>query len=76
MQLRHLMSLLPPQEGVARVTAFAWSPNNVKLAVVTVDRVCVMVLLLLMMMILLLLLMMMVSRCADMNPACAGDLSV
>ena len=40
MQLRHILSLLQAQEGAARVTAFAWSPNNVKLAVVTVDRVC------------------------------------
>ena len=39
MQLRHLLTLLPAQEGAARVTAFAWSPNNTKLAVVTVDRV-------------------------------------
>jgi hypothetical protein len=39
MQLRHLQTLLAAQDGAAKVTAFAWSPNNVKLALVTVDRV-------------------------------------
>eukprot|EP00116_Pleurobrachia_bachei_P009927 sb/3470189/ len=39
MQLRYLKSLVPAQDGQAKVTAFAWSPNNAKLAVVTVDRV-------------------------------------
>eukprot|EP00052_Salpingoeca_macrocollata_P025012 m.226452 g.226452 ORF g.226452 m.226452 type:complete len:1747 (+) comp22359_c0_seq2:150-5390(+) len=39
MQLRHLQTLLPPTDGASKVTACAWSPNNAKLAVVTVDRV-------------------------------------
>ena len=39
MQLRYLKSLASPQDGQAKVTAFAWSPNNAKLAVVTVDKV-------------------------------------
>ncbi|TMW62984.1 hypothetical protein Poli38472_005602 [Pythium oligandrum] len=39
MQLRHLTSLLPATEGMCKVTAVAWSPNNKRLAVVTVDRV-------------------------------------
>ena len=42
MQLRYLKSLVAPQDGQAKVTAFAWSPNNAKLAVVTVDRVVLM----------------------------------
>lgn len=33
------MSIAFLQESAARVTALAWSPNNVKLAVCTVDRV-------------------------------------
>ena len=39
MQLKHLQTVVPGAEGVSKVTAFAWSPNNAKLAVVTVDRV-------------------------------------
>ncbi|XP_029847708.3 intraflagellar transport protein 172 homolog [Ixodes scapularis] len=39
MQIRFLKTLLPPQDGAAKVTAIAWSPNNVKLAVCTADRV-------------------------------------
>ena len=39
MQLRYLKTLITAQDGQAKVTAFAWSPNNAKLAVVTVDRV-------------------------------------
>ncbi|XP_064457098.1 intraflagellar transport protein 172 homolog [Ornithodoros turicata] len=39
MQIKYLKTLLPPQDGAAKVTAIAWSPNNVKLAVCTADRV-------------------------------------
>ncbi|KAG6623993.1 intraflagellar transport protein 172 [Phytophthora cinnamomi] len=39
MQLRHLTSLLQATEGMCKVTAIAFSPNNRRLAVVTVDRV-------------------------------------
>lgn len=39
MQLQHLQTLLPPDERINKVTAIAFSPNNKKLAVVTLDRV-------------------------------------
>jgi len=39
MQLRHGKTLAAAGEGPCKVMAIAWSPNNVKLAVVTVDRV-------------------------------------
>ncbi|KAL0586022.1 hypothetical protein ABG067_004345 [Albugo candida] len=39
MQLRHITSLLPATEGMCKVTSIAFSPNNRRLAVVTVDRV-------------------------------------
>ncbi|KAM9703852.1 intraflagellar transport protein 172 homolog [Menidia menidia] len=39
MQLKHLKTLLTPQEGVAKVTCMAWAPNNTKFAVCTIDRV-------------------------------------
>ncbi|MGH0145775.1 UNVERIFIED_CONTAM: hypothetical protein FKN15_006901 [Acipenser sinensis] len=39
MQLKHLKTLLTPQDGAAKVTCMAWSPNNGKFAVCTVDRV-------------------------------------
>ncbi|XP_055005694.1 intraflagellar transport protein 172 homolog [Boleophthalmus pectinirostris] len=39
MQLKHLKTLLPPQEGAAKVTCMAWAPNGARLAVCTVDRV-------------------------------------
>ncbi|KAJ1625158.1 WD40-repeat-containing domain protein [Pavlovales sp. CCMP2436] len=39
MQLRHLKTIHPPQEGIAKVTAICWSPNNRRVAVVTTDRV-------------------------------------
>ena len=39
MQLRHLKTIMPPIEGICKVTAITWSPNNKKLAVVTTDRV-------------------------------------
>lgn len=39
MQLKHLKTLLPPQEEAGKVTCMAWSPNNSRFAVCTVDRV-------------------------------------
>lgn len=39
MQLKHLKTLLTPQDGAAKVTCMAWAPNNTKFAVCTVDRV-------------------------------------
>jgi intraflagellar transport protein 172 len=39
MKLKHLKTVLVPQDGAARVTAVAWAPSNKKFAVVTVDRV-------------------------------------
>ncbi|KAJ3607079.1 hypothetical protein NHX12_026594 [Muraenolepis orangiensis] len=39
MQLKHLKTLLTPQEGSVRVTCMAWAPSNSRFAVCTVDRV-------------------------------------
>ncbi|PIK36306.1 putative intraflagellar transport protein [Apostichopus japonicus] len=39
MQLKHMKTLLTPQDGAAKITAMAWAPNNTKLAVCTADRV-------------------------------------
>jgi intraflagellar transport protein 172 len=39
MQLRYLKCLQSPTDGMAKVTASAWSPNGQRLAVVGVDRV-------------------------------------
>lgn len=39
MQLKHLKPILSPQQGAARVRCMSWSPNNLKLAVCTSDRV-------------------------------------
>lgn len=39
MQLKHMKTLLTPQEGAAKVTCMAWSQNNTRFAVCTVDRV-------------------------------------
>ncbi|XP_060165824.1 intraflagellar transport protein 172 homolog isoform X5 [Globicephala melas] len=39
MQLKHLRTLLSPQDGAAKVTCMAWSQNNAKFAVCAVDRV-------------------------------------
>ncbi|KAJ8355794.1 hypothetical protein SKAU_G00185880 [Synaphobranchus kaupii] len=39
MQLKHLKTLLIPQDGAAKVTCMTWAPNNGKFAVCTVDRV-------------------------------------
>ena len=34
-----LFFVAPSQDGAAKVTCLAWAPNNMKLAVCTVDRV-------------------------------------
>ncbi len=39
MQLKYLKSLIEAEDGAAKITAMGWSPNNLKLAVVTADRV-------------------------------------
>nr|XP_046228660.1 intraflagellar transport protein 172 homolog isoform X2 [Scatophagus argus] len=39
MQLKHLKTVLTPQECIAKVSCMAWAPNNTKFAVCTVDRV-------------------------------------
>ncbi|XP_076011253.1 intraflagellar transport protein 172 homolog [Genypterus blacodes] len=39
MQLKHLKTLLTPQESAVKVTCMAWAPNHTKFAVCTVDRV-------------------------------------
>ncbi|XP_046877770.1 LOW QUALITY PROTEIN: intraflagellar transport protein 172 homolog [Hypomesus transpacificus] len=39
MHLKHLKTLLTPQDGAAKVTCMTWAPNNSKFAVCTVDRV-------------------------------------
>ncbi|XP_063226619.1 intraflagellar transport protein 172 homolog isoform X1 [Bacillus rossius redtenbacheri] len=39
MQLKYLKTVVPAEEAVARICALAWSPNNIKLAVCTADRV-------------------------------------
>ncbi|XP_050690071.1 intraflagellar transport protein 172 homolog [Eriocheir sinensis] len=39
MNIKHIKNILPPQDGAAKITAMAWSPNNIKLAVATAERV-------------------------------------
>jgi intraflagellar transport protein 172 len=39
MKLTHAATVLPHVDGICKVTALAWSPNNRKLAAVTVDRI-------------------------------------
>ncbi|KAM6915750.1 intraflagellar transport protein 172 homolog [Xenentodon cancila] len=39
MQLKHLKTLLSPQDGAAKVSCAAWAPSNSKFAVCTTDRV-------------------------------------
>ena len=41
MQLKYLKNILQCQDGAAKITALAWSPNNLKLAVCTADRVII-----------------------------------
>ena len=33
--------VIPHQDGAAKITALSWSPNNLKLAVCTADRVVI-----------------------------------
>ena len=39
MKLKHWKNILPGQEALKKVTALTWSPNNMRLAVVTTDRI-------------------------------------
>lgn len=39
MHLQWMQTVMEASDGMSKVTALAFSPNNVKLAVVTVDRV-------------------------------------
>jgi intraflagellar transport protein 172 len=39
MQLQHLATIMPPEERMNKITAVTFSPNNRRLAVVTIDRV-------------------------------------
>jgi intraflagellar transport protein 172 len=39
MQLKYYQTILPPNQGIVKVTALCWSPNGKKLAVCTTDRV-------------------------------------
>ena len=41
MQLKYIKSILACQDGAAKITALSWSPNNLKLAVCTADRVVI-----------------------------------
>ncbi|XP_067026551.1 intraflagellar transport protein 172 homolog [Acropora muricata] len=41
MQLRYMKTFLNPQGGACKVTSLAWSPNNTKMVVVTMDRVVI-----------------------------------
>ena len=39
MQLRYVKNLQAPQDGMQKITASCWSPNNNKFAVVSTDRI-------------------------------------
>jgi hypothetical protein len=39
MQLRYSANLIPPVDGMQKVSAIAWAPNGKKFAVATADRV-------------------------------------
>jgi hypothetical protein len=39
MHIRHLKTILPPQDGPLKVTALSWSPTSLRLAAATGDRV-------------------------------------
>mmetsp|Transcript_26109 Transcript_26109/g.57041 ORF Transcript_26109/g.57041 Transcript_26109/m.57041 type:complete len:1764 (+) Transcript_26109:195-5486(+) len=39
MQLRFLKTILPPSDGLQKITSLCWAPNNGKLAAVTTDKV-------------------------------------
>ncbi|XP_030627149.1 intraflagellar transport protein 172 homolog [Chanos chanos] len=38
MHLKHLKTLLTPQDGTSKISCMAWAPNNTKFAVCTADR--------------------------------------
>jgi intraflagellar transport protein 172 len=42
MQIKYMKNVLACQDGAAKITALSWSPNNLKLAVCTADRVVIM----------------------------------
>lgn len=42
MQLKHIESLIPPSQGIVKVTAICWAPNAKKLAVCTTERLVLM----------------------------------
>lgn len=39
MQLKHVRNVLPAADGLAKISALTWAPNNARLAVATADRV-------------------------------------
>ncbi|KAJ3373895.1 hypothetical protein GGF31_008780 [Allomyces arbusculus] len=39
MQIKHLKAVVAPADGIAKISAAAWSPNNQKLAVANADRI-------------------------------------
>ena len=39
MHIKYLKNILGCQDGAAKISALSWSPNNLKLAVCTADRV-------------------------------------
>ena len=41
MQLRHVKTLSNAKDNMHKVTAICWSPNNKRMACVTVDRIVV-----------------------------------
>ena len=41
MQIKYLKNILSCQDGAAKISALSWSPNNLKLAVCTADRVVI-----------------------------------
>ena len=41
MQIKYLKNILACQDGAAKISALSWSPNNLKLAVCTADRVVI-----------------------------------
>jgi intraflagellar transport protein 172 len=39
MQLRHIKTVISPSDNNGKITAACWSPNNLRLAAVTTNRV-------------------------------------
>ncbi|XP_075225811.1 intraflagellar transport protein Oseg2 [Lycorma delicatula] len=39
MQLKHMKTIIPAQDGPAKIMALAWAPNNIKFAVCNSDRI-------------------------------------